>query len=135
CGGDPRHEPDGARRRLQKRARMETRAPQMPILRLVRARLPLPAVTAAGSGGTVLIGRSAKSLLEPRVVADGGEVVVPRRLLAKPRERIDRPAEVVERLVAGLARQGREARVVVVEARMVRHVLAAAADGRERIRI
>src|SRR5262245_50684406 len=76
---------------------------------------------------------SAKSLLEARVVADGREVVVPRRLVAKPWQQLDRAAEVVERLVAGVAGEGREARIVVVEAGVVRCALEAAADRFERV--
>ena len=34
-----------------------------------------------------------KSLLEPRVVAYGGEVVVSGRVLAEPREQLDGPPE------------------------------------------
>ena len=63
--------------------------------------------------------RSAKSLLEPRVVAYGRQVVVPVRLLAEPRRQLDGPPEVAERLVPSLARERREARVVVMEARVV----------------
>src|ERR671923_278777 len=44
--------------------------------------------------------RSAKSLLEPRVVADGGEVVVSARVLAEPRKQLDGPPEVGEGVVA-----------------------------------
>jgi hypothetical protein len=47
---------------------------------------------------------SAKSLLEPRVVAHGSEVVVSARVLAEPRKQLDGPPEVGERLVAGFAR-------------------------------
>src|SRR5206468_12360618 len=77
--------------------------------------------------------RSAKSLFEPRVVACGSEVVVPARLLAERREQLDGPPEVVERLVAGVARKRCEARIVVMEARVVRHVLEATADRFERL--
>src|SRR5947208_5566795 len=77
--------------------------------------------------------RSAKSLLEPRVVAYGGEVVVPGRLLAERWEQLDGPPEVVERLVAGVARERCEAGVVVMEARVCRRVLEATADRFERV--
>ena len=76
---------------------------------------------------------SAKGLLEPRVVAYGGEVVVPAFLLAERREQLDGPPEVGERLVAGVPHERREARVVVVEARVVRGVLEATADGFKRV--
>src|SRR5204863_8791552 len=79
--------------------------------------------------------RSAKSLLEPRVVAYGGEVVVSARVLAEPREQLDGPSEVGERVVAGLARARCEARVVVMQARVVRHVLEGAANRFERVRV
>ena len=71
------------------------------------------------------LARSAKSLLEPRVVADGGEVVVSARVLAEPREQLDGASEVGERVVAGIARERCEARVVVMQARVVRHALEA----------
>src|SRR4051794_13357603 len=77
---------------------------------------------------SVLSPSSAKRLLESRVVAYGGEVVVSARVLAEPREQLDGPSEVGERFVAGVARERCEARVVVVQARMVRHVLEATAD-------
>src|SRR5206468_5427270 len=77
--------------------------------------------------------RSAKSLLEPRVVAYGGEVIVSARVLAEPREQLDGPSEVGERVVAGVARERCKARVVVMEARMVRHVLEGTADRFERV--
>src|SRR5437879_9252979 len=77
--------------------------------------------------------RSAKSLLEPRVVAYGGEVVVSARVLAESREQLDGPSEVGERVVAGVARERREARVVVMQARVVRHVLEGTADRFERV--
>ena len=77
--------------------------------------------------------RSAKSCLEPRVVPDGGEIVVCARLFAKRREQLDPALEVVERLVAGFAGEGREARKVVVKARVVRHALEPGADLVERI--
>src|SRR5207245_4846937 len=73
------------------------------------------------------------SPLEPRVVAYGGEVVVPARLLAERREQLDGPTEVAERLVAGVARERCEARIVVMEARVVRHVCEATADRFERV--
>ena len=62
--------------------------------------------------------RSAKSLLEPRVVAYGGEVVLSARLLAEPREQLDGPSKVGKRLVAGLARERCEAGVVVIDGRV-----------------
>src|SRR5512133_1089171 len=71
--------------------------------------------------------RLAKSLLEPRVVADRGEVVVRARHLPERREQLDAAPEAGERLVAGLARERREARVVVVEARAVWQLLEASA--------
>src|SRR5919109_4664677 len=76
--------------------------------------------------------RSAKSLLEPRVVADGGEVVVSARVLAEPRKQFDGPPEVGEGVVAGVARERCEARVVVMQARVIRHALEGAADRFER---
>src|SRR5215211_2981272 len=79
--------------------------------------------------------RSAKSLLKPRVVAYGREVVFPARLLAERREQLDGAPEVAERLVVGLARERREARVVVIEARVVRQALEATADRVQRIRV
>src|ERR1044071_6946968 len=78
-------------------------------------------------------GASAKSLLEPRVVAYGGEVVVSARVLTEPREQLDGPSKVGKRLVAGLARERCEARVVVIEARVVRHALEGSADRFERV--
>jgi len=60
------------------------------------------------------VSSSAKRLLESRVVAHGCEVVVVPRLLAKRREQLHGPLEVAERLVTGLAGEGREAGVVVV---------------------
>src|ERR1044071_7817689 len=78
-------------------------------------------------------GASAKSLLEPRVVAYGGEVVVSTRVLAEPREQLDGASEARERLVAGLARERCEAREVVVEAGVVRHALEGGADRFERV--
>src|SRR5947208_10006722 len=68
-------------------------------------------------------GVSAKSLLESRVVASGGEVVVRARLLAERREQLDGPPQVAECLGAGVARERRQASVVVMEARVVRRVL------------
>jgi hypothetical protein len=61
-------------------------------------------------------------LLESRVVAYGGEVVVSTRLLTEGRVQLHRPSQVGERFVAGVARERREARVVVMQARMLRHV-------------
>src|SRR5829696_2220654 len=89
--------------------------------------------TVAYASAKVETSRSAKSLLEPRVVAYGGEVVVSARALAEPREQLDGPSEVGERLVAGVARERCEARVVVMQARVVRHVLEATADRFERV--
>src|SRR5213080_3413515 len=77
--------------------------------------------------------RSAKSLLEPRVVAYGGEVIVSARVLAEPREQLNGTSEVGERGVAGVARERCEARVVVMQARVVRHVLEGTADRFERV--
>src|SRR5829696_10152539 len=74
------------------------------------------------------LSRSAKSLLEPRVVAYGGEVIISARVLAEPREQLDGPPEVGKRVVAGVPRERCEARVVVMQARVIRHVLEAAAD-------
>src|SRR5204863_10090337 len=71
--------------------------------------------------------RLAKSLLEPRVVSYGGEVLVPSRLVAERREELDAPPQVGERLVVDLARERCEARVVVVQARVVRELLEATA--------
>src|SRR5262245_31686151 len=77
--------------------------------------------------------RSAKGLLESRVVAYGGEVVVPARVLAEPREQLDGPSEVGEGFVAGVARERCEARVVVMQARVVRHALECSAYRLERV--
>src|SRR5215211_253962 len=66
--------------------------------------------------------RLAKSLLEPRIVAHGSEIVVSARLLAERWMKLHGPPEVGERLVAGVARERGEARVVVMEAGVVRHV-------------
>src|SRR4029453_13158887 len=77
----------------------------------------------------------AKSLLEPGIVAYGSEVVVPAGLLAEPGQQLDGPSEVTERLIAGVARERREARVVVVQAWVVRRALKAAADGFERVAV
>src|SRR5690349_1044950 len=85
--------------------------------------LPAPAETYA----------SAKSLLEPWVVAYGGKVVVSARVLAEPREQLDGAPEVGEHVVAGVARERCEARVVVMQAGVVRRVLEAAADRFERV--
>src|SRR3954467_15829806 len=76
--------------------------------------------------------RSAKSLLEPGVVAYCGEVVVSARVLAEPWEQFDGPAEVGERVVAGVPRARCEARVVVMQAGVLRHVLEGTADRFER---
>src|SRR5207302_957824 len=76
---------------------------------------------------------SAKSFVEPRVVEYRGEVVVRACFLAEPRQQLDGASEVVEGLVAGIAREGRKARVVVVKAGMVGCVLKARADRFERI--
>src|SRR5690349_5446947 len=76
---------------------------------------------------------SAKSCCEPRVVADRGEVVVARSLLAERREQLDRSLEVVERLVARVSRERREARVVVVQAAVFGHLLEAGAYLFERV--
>src|SRR5437763_13108341 len=75
----------------------------------------------------------AKSFLEPGVVADGGEVVVLACLPPERGEQLDRPLEMGERLVAGLARERREACVVEMEGRVVRHVFEAAANRFERL--
>src|SRR5688572_24314522 len=77
--------------------------------------------------------RSAESLLEPRVVAYGGEVIVFARVVAEPREQLDGPSEVGERVVAGIARERCEAGVVEIQARVVRHVLEGTADRFERV--
>src|SRR6478736_1057452 len=77
--------------------------------------------------------RSAKSLLEPRIVADGGEVLVRTRLLAEPWEQLDGAPQVAEHLIIDVACERREARVVVVEARVVGHVLEAAVYGCDRV--
>src|SRR5947207_986175 len=77
---------------------------------LDRRKLPMYAETRTVSG---------KSLIEARVVAYGGEIVVSARVLAEPREQLDCAPEVAERLVAGVAREGREAGVVVMKARVV----------------
>ena len=76
---------------------------------------------------------SAKSLLELRVVTFGGAVVVSARVLAEPREQFDGPSELGERLVAGVAGERREARVVVKQARVVTACLEGAADRFERV--
>ena len=74
----------------------------------------------------------AKSLLEPRVVAYGGEVLVSARVVAKPRKELDGPPEVGKCVVAGVARERREARVVVMQACVVRHALEGTTDRLER---
>src|SRR3954465_3290667 len=74
-----------------------------------------------------------KSLLEPGVVAYGGEVVVSARVLAEPWEQFDGPAEGGERVAAGGARAGCEARVVVMQAGVLRHVLEGTADRFDRV--
>src|SRR4029077_18989523 len=76
---------------------------------------------------------SAKSLLEPWVVADGIEVIVRPRHLAERREQRNAAPEAGERLVAGLAGTRREARVVVVEDGAVRQLLEAAAHRVDRV--
>src|SRR5213076_1901155 len=48
------------------------------------------------------------------------------------REQFDGPPEMAKRGVSGVAREGCEARVVVIEARVVRHVLEGSADRVER---
>src|SRR5262245_40128758 len=85
------------------------------------------------TGDALTFAGSAKSLLEPRVVAYGREVVVPQRLFAESRQELDGPPEVAERLVARVARESREARVVVVEAGVVRRALEAGAHSIERV--
>src|SRR6185437_618818 len=79
--------------------------------------------------------RSAKRLLEPRVVTHRGEVVVSACVVAEPRAQLDGPAEMGERVVAGVARERGEAGVVVVQARVIRQVLERAADRFERVGI
>src|SRR5829696_9570004 len=79
------------------------------------------------------LSRSAKSLLEPRVVAYGGEVIISARVLAEPREQLDGPPEVGERIVAGFARERCEARVVVMQARVVGHLLEGSPDRFDRV--
>src|SRR4051794_34526201 len=66
--------------------------------------------------------RLAKSLLEPRIVADGREVVVRPRLVAERREPLDAAPETLERLAVDFAGERREARVVVVQACVVREL-------------
>src|SRR5918999_2997257 len=94
---------------------------------------PQAGQTLVSARGRSRSARSAKSLLESRVVAYGGEVVVSARVLAEPREQLDGPSEVGERVVAGVARERCEARVVVMQARVVRRVLEATADRFERV--
>src|SRR4029450_1678350 len=79
--------------------------------------------------------KSAKCFLETRVVTDAGEVVVLTGLLPEGREQLDGPLEVPERLVGGVTGEGRETRVVVVKARVLRHLLEAVADRVERVAI
>src|SRR4029079_9342165 len=71
---------------------------------------------------------SAQSPLESRVVAYGGEVVVSACVLPELRPQLDRAPQVGERLVARVTRKRGEARVVVIQPRVVRHVLEGAAD-------
>src|SRR5262245_20138462 len=78
---------------------------------------------------------SAKGFLEPGVVAYSDEVVIRACLLAERREQLDGPLEVAERVVAGFARERCEARVVVMEARIVWRVLEAVADRFERVAV
>src|SRR4029453_412480 len=103
----------------------------------LRAREPCDEQTWVGSRPPVEVesALSAKSLLEPRVVAYGGKVVVSTRVVPDPRQQLDGPLGVVERLVAGVARERREARVVVMEAGVVRCVLEAGADCFERVSV
>src|SRR4051794_16734815 len=79
------------------------------------------------SAQSVLRPRLPKGLLEPRVVAYGGEVVIRPRLVAERRKQLDAPPEAGERLVVDLAGERREARVVVVQARVIRELLEATA--------
>src|SRR4051794_3014961 len=78
---------------------------------------------------------SAKSLLEPWIIAYRGEVVVSACVLAELRAQLHRPPQMVERVVAGVARERCEARVVVVQARVVWRVLEGLADSVERVGI
>ena len=64
----------------------------------------------------------AKCLFESRVVAYRGEVVVSACVVAEPREQLDGSSEVGERVVAGVTCERCEARVVVVQARVIWHV-------------
>src|ERR1051325_1143891 len=79
--------------------------------------------------------RLAESLLEPRVVAYGVEVAVASCLLAERWECLDALPEVGERVVVDLAGERREARVVVVEARVIRVLLEGTAHRGGRVRV
>src|SRR5579859_4694195 len=114
-------EPLGRHAELQVRRAAEVRADVLQIR---------PEVPERERHGATLF---SQSFLEPRIVAYGGEVVVRASLLAEARKQLDGASQVVERLVAGLAREGRKARVVEVKAGMVRSVLEPRADRLERV--
>src|SRR3954447_19434439 len=73
----------------------------------------------ASSSSSVATGKSAQRLLEPLVVSNRGKVIVLARLRAERREQLDGAPQVLEGGVVGVAREGGEARVVVVQARVV----------------
>src|SRR5687768_2319934 len=56
-----------------------------------------------------------------------------RASFAEPREQLDGLSEVGERVVAGFARERGEARVVVMQAGVIRHALECNADRFERV--
>src|SRR3954447_6732671 len=76
---------------------------------------------------------SAKRVLEPRVVAYASEIVVPARLLAEGWVQLDGPPKVGERLVGAIGRERGEAGVVVMKARVVRHLGEAFTNRFERV--
>src|SRR4051794_13294640 len=86
----------------------------------------------AWASGVATVSRiSGECRVEARVVAERRQVLVRPRLLAEAREPSDRAPQTVEPLVAGLARERREAGVVVVQARMVGRELEPFAHGRK----
>src|SRR3954469_24509105 len=73
----------------------------------------------ASSSSNVATGKSAERLFEPLVVSNRGKVLVLARLRAERREQLDGPPQMLEGCVARIAGEGGEARVVVVQARVV----------------
>src|SRR3954454_14724810 len=73
----------------------------------------------ASNSSSVATGKSAERVFEPLVVSNGGKVVVLARLRPERREQLDGAPQMLEGGVARLAREGGEARVVVVQARVI----------------